>query len=265
MLRATFNHIPGLGATAERSLWKQGCFDWTTYLDEPDRFSIGGASRESAKEILTASHEAQVSGHHQYFARALSAQESWRAWPDFKHACVYLDIETDGGQSGDSITTIGMYDGTDFIALIKGKDIANFRDVISRYSMIVTFFGTGFDLPMLKKAFPDVIFDQIHLDLCFALRRLGIRGGLKKIEKQFGISRGESDGLTGMDAIRLWRRYLFGDEESLRLLIEYNREDVVNLETLAGMAYKRLKVAALAEAGLRERDTDLAKGVYGAF
>jgi uncharacterized protein YprB with RNaseH-like and TPR domain len=63
-------------------------------------------------------------------------------------------------------------------------------------------------------------------------RRRGIRGGLKQIEQQFGITR-RSTGLTGRDAPRLWHEYdTNGDEQALAALLEYNREDVVNLALL---------------------------------
>ena len=67
----------------------------------------------------------------------------------------------------------------------------------------------------------------------------GIRGGLKKIEKQFEIERPEGiDGLNGLDAVKLWRRFeRFKDESALEKLIAYNRADVVNLERLAEETY----------------------------
>ena len=175
----------------------------------------------------------------------LGIKESWRAFPEFRDSCVYLDIETDGGKGGNSITTIGLYDGNEFTALVQGDNLENFRDIFSQYSMIVTFFGAGFDVPMLQKRYKDVLFDQIHIDLCPTLRRLGLRGGLKSIEKQLGLSRGEdTDGLSGYDAIRLWNRYkTLGDDRALQTLIAYNREDVVNLETLAEHAYFGLRHA----------------------
>ena len=171
--------------------------------------------------------------------------EAWRAWPEFREKTVYLDIETDGGRSGSAITTIGLYDKEGFTGLVRDVDLGNFPDIISRYSMIVTFFGAGFDLPMLQKRFPHVRFDQIHLDLCPTLRKLGLRGGLKSIEKQLGLARGDdTDGLTGLDAIRLWRQHQRGHRTALETLLAYNREDVVNLETLAEYAYDRLKAAS---------------------
>jgi uncharacterized protein YprB with RNaseH-like and TPR domain len=152
-----------------------------------------------------------------------------------------VDIETDGGTD---ITVIGIYDGSKFTVLVKDEDLGNFPDVISHYSTIVTFFGTGFDIPVLQKNFKSFQFDQIHIDLCPMLRSLGYRGGLKSIEKEMGIQRDPSvDGLTGYDAVKLWRRYRnLRDERAMETLIAYNKADVVNLEALMVRAYKKMKI-----------------------
>lgn len=242
MLRQSFCHIPGIGETVEQSLWRSGCKDWGTALAEFRDHSFGSADRRLVQQYLKGSEYALEIGDHQFFARGLRQKQAWRAYEEFKPSTVYLDIETDGGSSGASITMIGLYDGAEFLCLRRGEDLDSFRDVVTRYSQIVTFFGTGFDLPMLLKRFPDVRFDQIHFDLCPALRRLGYRGGLKKIERQLGISRGEeSDGLNGLDAIRLWNRFeKLGDDQALETLVAYNKEDVVNLEYLAQVAFSGL-------------------------
>ena len=252
MLEKTFLHIPGVGAHTERALWSAGCHTWDDLAAGIDRYSFGTASREDVALHLEWSRGALESGRHQYFARQLGLSEAWRAWPDFRDRCVYLDIETDGGRSGSAITTVGLYDGKGFTGLVRDVDLGDFPDLISHYSMVVTFFGAGFDLPMLQKRFPSVRFDQIHLDLCPTLRKLGLKGGLKSIEKQLGLARGEdTDGLTGMDAIRLWRQHQRGHRTALQTLLAYNREDVVNLETLAEYAYSRLKAASF-DAATRE-------------
>lgn len=247
MLTQTFCHCPGIGYEAERALWQQGCSDWNCFLENPDRFRVGSASHELTRDHIAASKEALEEGRHQFFRTSLGLADSWRAWSEFRDSCVYLDIETDGGRSGQSVTMIGLYDGKDFRALVKGEDLEDFRDIISRYSMIVTFFGAGFDIPMLQKRFRSIVFDQIHLDLCLALKKLGYKGGLKRIEKELGISRGDDlDGLNGRDAIRLWQSYQFGSNKALETLIAYNKEDVVNLERLAEVAYGGLRKQAQA-------------------
>ncbi|MBN8689679.1 MAG: ribonuclease H-like domain-containing protein [Armatimonadetes bacterium] len=246
MLNRTFCHVKGIGKDTERALWAQGCDNWNTFLANPSEFSTGAAPKDFAVSTIQKSVDAFEAGNHQFFQKALGTQEAWRAWSSFQNSCVYLDIETDGGQTGGAVTIIGLYDGNQFQVLVKDDNIEEFRDVISKYSMIVTFFGTGFDLPMLQKRFRGLVFDQIHLDLCFALKRLDYRGGLKKIERQLGISRSsEADGLDGRDAIRLWREHLRGSETALETLVAYNREDVVNLEVLAQIAVDGLTKQAM--------------------
>lgn len=227
----------------ERSLWEQGCDNWDCLLASPERYSFGTASRTDVVVEIERSQRCLEEGVHQHFRQALGMAEAWRAFPEFRHRCVYLDIETDGTSSPDAITTIGMWDGNEFRCLIKGRDLEEFRDRISHASMVVTFFGAGFDLPLLEQRFPGLRFDQIHLDLCPAMRKIGYRGGLKKIERVLGIPREpEIEHLTGFDAVKLWRAFQWrGSERALETLIAYNKADVVNLERLAEFAYARLR------------------------
>lgn len=246
MLRETFVHLPGIGVETERRLWAQGCSDWACFLESGARWSVGSASYEVARRELQRSSIALTNREHQYFGRKLRQRHAWRAWPEFRDSCVYLDIETEGNNDPDGVTLIGLYDGSSFQCLIKGENLESFRDVISNYAMIVTFFGTGFDIPVLEKRFRGILMDQIHLDLCPLLKTLEIRGGLKKIEKQFGIERSEeTEGLTGFDAVKLWRDHIRGRSGSLERLIAYNREDVVNLEPLMQIAYDRLRATTI--------------------
>jgi hypothetical protein len=107
--------------------------------------------------------------------------------------------------------------------------------------MIVTFNGSCFDLPFISSKF-NMKFDQLHIDLRFASKKLGYSGGLKNIEKQCNLKRSdETDGLDGFEAVRLWHRYLKGDDDSLKLLTKYNSEDVINLEALGHIVYDGLK------------------------
>jgi uncharacterized protein YprB with RNaseH-like and TPR domain len=95
-------------------------------------------------------------------------------------------------------------------------------------------------------AFRYVPFDQIHIDLCPALKRLGYRGGLKRIEQQLGIARPpEVEGLSGFDAVRLWRQWRRkNDAAALEQLLAYNREDIENLSLLLAFVYGGLKTAS---------------------
>lgn len=251
MLRNSFVHVPGLGLKTEQSLWAQGCHSWNHFLAAPGDFRIGSASRTLAESVVSGSVLALDRLDGRFFADAFNESDVWRVWPDFRPKTVYLDIETDGGQSPDAITMVGLFDGDKFTCLIKGQDLDTYPEVIEQYELVVTFFGSGFDLPMLRRAFPQAKVPRLHIDLCHSMKRLGFKGGLKKIEKQLGLCRGDDvDGLTGFDAIRLWREHLRGRDEALERLVAYNREDVVNLEHLAQVAYDRSRGLLLAESGL---------------
>lgn len=233
--------MPGIGTRSEERLWQKGISDWSQLIAEPNKVRIGNVDVRVLVDMLKQSENALKQENHQFFSRSLGQKDVWRAYDAFKHKCAYVDIETDGGSSGDSITVVGLYDGEKFKAFVRGENLADFKDAISHYSMIVTFFGTGFDMPVLERKYGR-IFDQIHFDVSILLNKLGYRGGLKRIEKEFGLQRSEdTDGLNGRDAIRLWNRYeQLGDTESLRILVDYNREDVISLPILASAAYSKM-------------------------
>ncbi len=144
----------------------------------------------------------------------------------------YLDIET---TFANSISVIGIYRpdrGTIQLVGAGIRDIALF-EALEGIETIVTFNGASFDLPFIRKSlYVDLKQDFEHCDLMYICRKRGLRGGLKKIEALVGITR-DTAGLTGYDAPRLWERYeTYDNREALRVLLQYNREDVVNLAIL---------------------------------
>ncbi|HPP07302.1 MAG TPA: ribonuclease H-like domain-containing protein, partial [Syntrophorhabdaceae bacterium] len=81
------------------------------------------------------------------------------------------------------------------------------------------------------KKYLDIDLRKTHksIDLLKIKRRLGIKGGLKELEKMFGIKR-KTEGINGYNAMTLWETYVKkGRLDALNLLLEYNREDVLNL------------------------------------
>ena len=70
---------------------------------------------------------------------------------------------------------------------------------------------------------------------------MGLRGGLKKIEKMLGIVR-ETEGLNGYDAVKLWKKWVEKkDKSALKKLIIYNKEDVVNLKKIMDYVIIKLR------------------------
>lgn len=178
-----------------------------------------------------------------FFNERLPRRELWRVFPDFRDSIAYLDIETTGlSPNDDDVTVIGLYDGQDVHTFVRGENLNDFIKKIRQYRLLVTYNGAGFDLRFIEEEFPKLDLNQIHIDLRFPLKRIGLTGGLKAIEKDVGIHRPkETDGLDGFDAVRLWKEYQQGKKESLDLLVAYNREDIVNLEALMRIAYATLR------------------------
>ncbi len=239
MLVQTYIHIPGITQEIEVSLWRQGASDWETLLETPDRWRIPEPYRSALIAGVERSIEAFEEGNYPYFATRLPPREHWRAYEEYRHETAFLDIETDGANT---ITVIGVYDGEEVYQFVQGDNLDEFPDFIREFSMLVTFNGLHFDLPMINRQFPSLAFDQLHLDLCPTLRRVGLRGGLKRIEELLGLVRDpDLEGMDGMDAIRLWKAYRLGHHSALETLLRYNREDIVNLKPLANLAYTRLR------------------------
>jgi uncharacterized protein YprB with RNaseH-like and TPR domain len=152
----------------------------------------------------------------------------------------YLDIET---HVGNQVTVVGIYrEDRGFIQLVGGgiTDVAVW-DALEGVDTVCTFNGDCFDLPVLERCLRVDLRSRLKsLDLLRECRSRGIRGGLKRLEERFGIAR-RTRGMSGWDAVRLWSRYeQDGDRDALALLLDYNREDVMNLlaieRTVVGVA-----------------------------
>lgn len=144
----------------------------------------------------------------------------------------YLDIET---CAGGAVTVVGIYrEDRGLCQLVSGEitDV-NLWSALDGVDTLCTFNGDRFDLPILERQVRIDLRSQFKsLDLLRECRRAGLRGGLKRLEERFGIAR-TTQGMDGWDALRLWARYENeGDRGALGLLLEYNREDVMNLVQL---------------------------------
>jgi uncharacterized protein YprB with RNaseH-like and TPR domain len=247
MLESTFIHVPGIGPSVEQKLWKRGVHSWAHYLDaltkeEGKSLGLSWSVRALGDPVIEESVERLGRRDFKWFASALPAREHWRAWRPFSNRVAYVDIETNGGFGPQDLTVVGMYDGSRMRHFVKGDNLEEFPEAVSRAEILVSFFGTGFDLPFLRRAFR-MEFPQLHIDLCPLLKRLGYQGGLKRVEAALGLERSvDTTGLDGMDAVRLWRQYqMYGSEKSLQTLLDYNAEDVVNMERLLEIAIDRME------------------------
>ena len=144
----------------------------------------------------------------------------------------YLDIET---SFLGEITVIGLYaEDRGFVQLVGGdiSDLALWK-ALEGIQVICTYNGTRFDLPVIRRRLALDLFSCFtHHDLMYDCWRCRLYGGLKRVEEHLNIPR-RTRGIDGIEAMRLWHQYETAkDTGALMSLLEYNREDVVNLETL---------------------------------
>lgn len=157
----------------------------------------------------------------------------------------YLDIETTGLSPTDCmVTVVGMYicNGEDAkVIQLVGNDITgnSLLESLEGVRVIHTYNGSRFDLPFIHGCL-DINLSQIfpHRDLMFDCWKNNLYGGLKAVERQLGIERRLKD-MNGWEAVKLWWRYVDSfDLGALNKLLEYNKEDVVNLRTLKAKLLK---------------------------
>ena len=241
MLTSTYIHIPRIGSTIERRIWSYGIRTWSEFAEQHDTIPISTAKKTTILAGITESAQHLRAGDAEFFAKLLPTSEHWRAYSDFKDRIAFVDIETTGlSPNYDCMTVVGIYNGKTSKTYVRGIDLDDIVDEFAKYDFLVTFNGARFDLPFIKHEYPEINFNQLHMDMMYPLRRIGYTGGLKAIEQALGITRSDdTTGITGFDAVRLWHEYERGSADALELLLKYNREDIVNLETIIELTHQK--------------------------
>lgn len=245
LINHTFSHLPGVGEKLEQRIWRSGVLTWDDFLAASHLDGISAERKQLYDQKLAVCREALNDRDAAYLAQALKRREHWRLFEAFRGEAVCLDIETSGfhPSQGGYPTVVGLHDGFDSITLVHGENLTveNLNRHLAGYKMLITFYGAGFDVPFLNMTLPGVRFDMPHFDLCFAAKRLDIKGGLKRIETQFGMIRDSSvQGMNGYDAVLLWERARHGDFAARERLLTYNREDTAHLLPLADILYEKM-------------------------
>ena len=151
----------------------------------------------------------------------------------------YLDIETTGLYLFYAdITVIGLYlvgGSSSRLVQLVGDEVAKdtLLEALEGVDTIFTYNGSRFDLPFIRNYLGVNLAERFyHHDLMYDCWRNNLYGGLKAVEQQLGIAR-RLKGVNGAEAVRLWWRYQNDhDYHALNMLLEYNKEDVLNLKTL---------------------------------
>ncbi len=246
MIKNTFLMLDGIGEKSEKSLWKHGVLSWDDYLSTNSLPSCVRGKENLHREMLIFFSEELHHDNPEPFAEFIRRSDHWRLYNHFKDSILYIDIETNGlpAKRGGEITVIGIYDGSELRQYIKGDNLDE-ESILGEFrscKMIVSFYGSVFDMPFVRKQFPSLNAINVpHYDLCFAARRVGLRGGLKVIESKLGLRRDHGiENLNGFDAVKLWNRWETGEKKALKTLLYYNAADTKNLKYLGDYIYGEL-------------------------
>lgn len=236
MLTNTFCHIPGIGEKTERRLWSAGVTSWEAAIDansgraqHPVRASWVGDIRESIGRFSCRDFD--------YFAGILPTNQEWRLYRELQDRCAFVDVETTGLYFPLEITTAVLYDGRTIRHFVNGHNLGDFVHAIQSYTLLVTYNGKCFDIPVIESYFRARL-PRLHIDLRYPLRGLGLTGGLKGCERMLGLARPGLEEVDGFVAVLLWEEYRkHGNAKALETLLAYNIRDAVSLHALMVHAY----------------------------
>ena len=151
----------------------------------------------------------------------------------------FLDIETTGfSKTSNIITTAVLIKKEEAYIFVNGKNLEALPPLLDECQILVTFNGRNFDIPFIESQLGwQKKCDDI--DLMLEFRRLGIRGGQKQIEKEFGLTRDTVD-MDGRLAIKLWNHYMnTSDPGALSSLLAYNYDDSLSLCNLLNILIEK--------------------------
>ena len=244
VIRRCFTVFPGIGPGRERALRAAGIADWQQLLSAG---AVPGLSERLGRSVRREARQwagALAEGDAGFFVRNLPRAEHWMLFEAFGDSVRYLDIETTGlSARRHAVTVVGISDGRRYQALVNGRGLSerSLGEALRGCKLLVTYFGTAFDVPFLRHHFPGIEWGVPHFDLCFGARRVGLTGGLKGVERKLGLVRDDAIAeVDGFEAVRLWRAHQRGDPAALETLLAYNEADTCNLARIASVVHQRL-------------------------
>lgn len=235
MIRGALSVVPGIGPERRKRLAAAGVWDWHGLLAHADEAGLRGASLERAKAAVEEAERAAQTGDIAWFLKHVAPADRWRILAEWMDDASYFDIETDGVEGAVSVTFISCWHQDELRSFVRGENLDEFLDVLDEVRLLVSFNGAAFDVPHIEREFHIPHLPCPHLDLMPVLKREGMTGGLKRIEKACGLERPpDIAGLDGQEAVWLWRLWeTDGARAARRVLERYALADALSLKYLA--------------------------------
>lgn len=248
-------HLPHIAAARAAALREDGCASWADILKAPH--PCGGLDFFAWDDVRAAAAESQralETDDVAFFAARLPAAEQWRVLAQWFDRASYFDIETSGLEIDSIVTLVCCFHENRPLHFLAGENLDDFLELLDGIKLLVSFNGDTFDVPRVLDRFHIPQLPCPHVDLRWLCHRAGLRGGLKKIERDLGLRRPpDLEGLGGAEAVELWRAWSEQrDEKARRRLERYCSADTVMLKMLAAKVCERAgaDVALPAESGL---------------
>ncbi len=237
MIKNSFIFLTGMTLNKEKKLWKQGIKNWNDFLNIDKIKGISQEKKEEYNKELIKTKEELLNDNLNLFLK-FPSKETWRLYEHLRNEAVYLDIEI--GSNRKDIILIGLFDGFNTKIMVKNYNLAKnvLLNELKRYKLLITFNGKSFDVPAIEKYF-GIEIDLPHIDLKHLCLKLGLKNGLKEVEKILNLKRPVNLYGKPYDAYKAFMAS--GDKEYLELLIKYNEEDIINLKPIMEYTFKNLK------------------------
>ena len=242
MIREAFRHLPGIGPERLAILRAAGIRTWDDIGDHPPPgLKMGADGWRELRKAVALCHRAWEQTDLQYLVNAFAIADHWRILASWFPQASFFDIETTGLSADSQVSLIGCYHRQRLHVFIRGKNMADFLDLLDDVTLLVSFNGSSFDVPRVLEAFHIPALPCPHVDLRWLCYHARLTGGLKRVERSLGIARpADLAGVEGAEAVRLWNLWQkAGIQTAGRKLVRYCCADVLSLQTVAANLLKK--------------------------
>lgn len=193
-----------------------------------DKLESRSNERTSSEGLYQSEYETKVALHKKYVDRNQYILDN--------KTFGFFDIETTNlNASIGRMLCASIYNGQDTTTFFHSKDDSRFikkvRDEIRKYDYIVTYYGTGFDIPFVNTRLLIHGFEPIgairHVDLYYTARNV-----LKLHSNRLAVVGETLFGESGKTKLMgpIWDAAASGDKASLQYIMEHCEADVVELK-----------------------------------
>jgi uncharacterized protein YprB with RNaseH-like and TPR domain len=233
-IEGALSRLPHLGPVRLERLQTRGMRTWDDLLAAGDPLGLRGRWEDVCAAVRER-QRAVADDEPRRLAGALHARDHWRVLAHWFDQASFFDIETSGLGAGSEVTLVVCLHRGRLLRYFRGENLDAFLDLLQEVKLMVSYNGTGFDVPRIEDLFHVPSFPCAHVDLRWMCHYRGWHGGLKAIERQLGLRRpADLDGVDGLMAVALWEQWTrLGDAAARRRLERYCAADTVALQRLA--------------------------------